>query len=140
MVTNAAGVTDIETEQCREQEQEKEQEQEQEQEIEMERYVDMAYQRDGEEPMRWAFCSLGETRRDTDGATRAAPFADGAFYPAASFRLHARSALPFPEYLSVSRNHFDLALLLVCQSDASLLLLSTVLDRCDESDVTCAAN
>ena len=54
VVSDAVGVTDIETEQCREQEQEKEQEQEQEQEIEMERYVDLAYQRDGEEPKRWA--------------------------------------------------------------------------------------
>ena len=27
----------------------------------MERYVDMAYQRDDEEPRRWAFCALGET-------------------------------------------------------------------------------
>ncbi|MAT98943.1 MAG: hypothetical protein CL608_17505, partial [Anaerolineaceae bacterium] len=39
MVSHAVGVSDIETEQCREQEQEKAQEQEQEQEIEMERYV-----------------------------------------------------------------------------------------------------
>ena len=46
MVSDSVGVSDIETEQCREQEQEKEQEQEQEQEIEMERYVDMAYQRE----------------------------------------------------------------------------------------------
>ena len=55
IVSDSVGVSDIETEQCREQEQEKEQEQEQEQEIEMERYVDMAYLRDGEEPTRWAF-------------------------------------------------------------------------------------
>lgn len=41
VVSDSVGVSDIETEQCREQEQEKEQEQEQEQEIEMERYVDM---------------------------------------------------------------------------------------------------
>ena len=49
LVSNSVGLEGVETEQCREQEQEKEQEQEQEQEIEMERYVDMAYQRDGEE-------------------------------------------------------------------------------------------
>ena len=121
-VSGAVGVSDIETEQCREQEQEKAQEQEQEQEIEMERYVDMAYQRDNEEPHRWAFCTLGEFadgRRvsdasvantadsDTDGR-RLAPFASGAFYPAADFRLHGRQPLPFPPCVSLSRNHFNL--------------------------------
>jgi len=103
-VSSAVGVTDIETEQCREQEQEKAQEQEQEQEIEMERYVDMAYQRDDEEPKRWAFCTLGET---PDGQPLA-PFASGSFYPASQFRLHSRAPLPFPGCLAVSRNHFNL--------------------------------
>ena len=85
------GVSEIETEQCREQEQEKAQEQEQEQEIEMERYVDMAYQRDNEEPRRWAFVSLA-------GAEGPPPavFDEGTFYPAAQFRLHSRAPLPFP--------------------------------------------
>merc|ERR1719231_173732 len=89
-VSSAVGVNDIETEQCREQEQEKAQEQEQEQEIEMERYVDMAYQRDNEEPKRWAFCSLGETAPSAEAAGGAAPepFHTGSFYPADKFRLH----------------------------------------------------
>ena len=123
IVSHAVGVSDIETEQCREQEQEKAQEQEQEQEIEMERYVDMAYQRDGEEPRRWAFSSLGARTDATalgisDAAATAAaldptgtlptPFAEGSFYPAKDFRLHSRSGLPFPSYLAVSRNHFNL--------------------------------
>ena len=70
----------------------------------------MAYQRDGEEPTRWAVCSLAEMRV-AEGVPRAAPFADGAFYPASQFKLHSRSPLPFPEFVCVSRNHFDLALL-----------------------------
>ena len=142
-VSHSVGVSDIETEQCREQEQEKAQEQEQEQEIEMERYVDVrsrppnlrpcvtmydgnhhstapnvrcsstrmlqvAYQRDNEEPQRWAFITLGETRHETQsGEALAAPFVEGSFYPASEFRLHGRSPLPFPEYLAVSRNHFN---------------------------------
>ena len=65
----------------------------------------MAYQRDGEEPRRWAFCSLAQA----EGLARTpAPFADGTFYRAKQFRLAARSALPLPDYLCVSRNHFDL--------------------------------
>jgi len=109
-VSSAVGVTDIETEQCREQEQEKAQEQEQEQEIEMERYVDMAYQRDDEEPRRWAFCTLGEKTDDDvrQQPSSLAPFASGCFYPAAQFRLHGRAPLPFPQSLHVSRNHFNL--------------------------------
>jgi len=105
-VSGAYGVDDIETEQCREQEQEKAQEQEQEQEIEMERYVDVAYQRDNEEPKRWAFCTLAER---ADGAENAAlsPFAEGTFYRAAEFRLHGRAPLPFPPGLAISRNHFN---------------------------------
>ena len=118
------GVSDIETEQCREQEQEKEQEAEQEQEIEMERYVDMAYQRDGEEPKRWAFCSLAEKTDATAAGLRARSplpgeratchgrcprrLPEGSFYPASEFRLHSRRPLPFPPYLAVSRNHFNL--------------------------------
>ena len=76
----------------------------------MERYIDMAYLREGEEPQRWAFCTLGETRV-TDGSDEApqlAPLADGSFYPASQFRLHARTPLPFPQYLQVSRNYFNL--------------------------------
>ena len=69
----------------------------------MERYVDMAYQRDGEEPTRWSFCSLGEEK---DGGP--ACLTNGTFYPAADFRLHSRSPLPFPSYLCMSRNHFNL--------------------------------
>lgn len=103
-VSGAVGVSDIDTEQCREQEQEKSQEQEQEQEIEMERYVDVAYQRDNEEPQRWAFCTLGE--RANGGPP--APFASGIFYPASEFKLHGRAPLPFPPCLSISRNHFSL--------------------------------
>eukprot|EP00966_Prymnesium_polylepis_P300460 6943659-Prymnesium_polylepis.1 len=106
-VSSSVGVSDIETEQCREQEQEKAQEQEQEQEIEMERYVDVAYQRDNEEPQRWAFVTLGESRDGGSGAPVAAPFAEGSFYPASEFHLHARSPLPFPSYLAVSRNYFN---------------------------------
>jgi len=105
MVSDSVGVTDIETEQCREQEQEKEQEQEQEMEIDMERYVDVAYLRDGEEPRRWAFSALGEKALT---AERPAPLADGVFYPASDFRLHSRSGLPLPPFMCVSRNHFNL--------------------------------
>ena len=70
----------------------------------MERYVDASYQRDGEEPRRWAFVDLAPSKEG--GAP--AVLTGGAFYPAASFRLHSRSALPFPSYLQVSRNHFNL--------------------------------
>ena len=94
----------------------------------MERYVDMAYQRDGEEPRRWAFCTLGQQPNNTDAADAAdaatvstaaaraskAPcwalplFGDGTFYPASEFRLHSRAPLPFPPSLAISRNHFNL--------------------------------
>ena len=59
---------------------------------------------------RWAFCTLGETREPEEGGGDAqlAPLADGSFYPASSFRLHGRAPLPFPAYLHVSRNHFNL--------------------------------
>eukprot|EP00965_Chrysotila_dentata_P066841 2212628-Pleurochrysis_carterae.AAC.1 len=70
----------------------------------MERYVDVAYQRDGEEPKRWAFKSLCERGE----AGQLSPLADGTFYPASQFRLPSRSALPFPPYLHISRNHFNL--------------------------------
>ena len=114
IVSHAVGVSDIETEQCREQEQEKAQEQEQEQEIEMERYVDMAYQRDGEEPRRWAFCTLAEAANgerlnaSTAAPEGLAPFGAGSFYQARDFRLYGRAPLPFPPCLAVSRNHFNL--------------------------------
>jgi len=98
-VSNSEGVGEIETEQCREQEAEKEKDQEQEQEIEMERYADLAYQRDGEEPRRWPFHAL-------ESPTEL--FEAGAFYPASDFRLYSRSSLPFPQYLHMSRNYFDL--------------------------------
>ena len=94
MVSDSVGVSAIETEQCREQEQEKEQEQEQEQEIEMERYVDMAYQRDGEEPTRWAFRTLGDVAAADAPTLRrraAAVRVDGTFYPAS--RVPAALAL-----------------------------------------------
>ena len=61
----------------------------------MERYVDMAYQRDGEEMKNWAFCTLGggcETPQ---------------FYPADSFKLYGRNPLPFSEDLHISVNHYD---------------------------------
>lgn len=107
-VSGAHGVDDIETEQCREQEQEKAQEQEQEQTIEMERYVDVAYQRDNEEPKRWAFCTLAERAEGGVGGRAApTPFAEGTFYPAAEFRLHGRAPLPFAPCLAISRNHFN---------------------------------
>jgi Ca2+-binding EF-hand superfamily protein len=95
LVSNSVGLEGVETEQCREQEQEKEQEQEQEQEIEMERYVDMAYQRDGEEIKTWAFCTLGG-----GGETPQ-------FYPADRFKLYGRNALPFSQDLDISINHYD---------------------------------
>ena len=94
LVSHSVGLEGVETEQCREQEQEKETEQEQEQEIEMERYVDMAYQRDGEESKRWAFCTLG----DADAPQ---------FYPAHSFHLHGRNPLAFSPDLKISVNHYD---------------------------------
>ena len=102
LVSNSVGLEGVETEQCREQEQEKEQEQEQEQEIEMERYVDMAYQRDGEEMKNWAFCTLGggcETPQ---------------FYPADSFKLYGRNPLPFSEDLHISVVRTCASLVCVC--------------------------
>ena len=78
----------------------------------MERYIDMSYLRDGEEPTRWAFCSLGQSRRADDAPSeeqpRPTPLVDGSFYPASEFRLHARAPLPLPPYLHLSRNHFNL--------------------------------
>ena len=71
----------------------------------------MAYLRDGEEPHRWAFCTLGETRvpeGESGAPPQLAPLSEGTFYPASSFRLHARTPLPFPAYLQMSRNHFNL--------------------------------
>ena len=93
------GSSDMETEQHREQEQEKEQEQEEEQEMEMERYIDMAYGRDCEEPVPWAFSLL----RDPDELTT-----NGTFYPLSKFQLYGGAPLPFPDYCLVTRNHFDL--------------------------------
>jgi len=95
LVSHSVGLEGVETEQCREQEQEKEQEQEQEQEIEMERYVDMAYQRDGEEIKTWAFCTLGGGLETPQ------------FYPANSFSLYGRNSLPFSQDLDISINHYD---------------------------------
>ena len=103
--SSLGAVGEIEQEQEREQEQEQQKEQQKEQEIEMERYVDMAYLREGEEPVRWAFSSLGQT---SGTAGKPTPFAEGTFYPASEFRLNARSPLPFPSYLSVSKNSFNL--------------------------------
>ncbi|KOO21586.1 nxn protein [Chrysochromulina tobinii] len=71
----------------------------------IERYVDMAYQREDEEPMRWAFSALG---RKSGPSHKPTPFAEGIFYPASQFRLNSRSPLPFPPYLGVSRNSFNL--------------------------------
>ena len=76
-----------------------EQEEEREQEMELERYVDMAYARDSEEPTRWAFLRLKE---------KGGMFCSGSFYPASKLRLPGRAPLPFPSFLGVSRNHFDL--------------------------------
>ena len=46
----------------------------------------MSYLRDGEEPTRWAFCSLGQSRRADDAPSeeqpRPTPLVDGSFYPA----------------------------------------------------------
>ena len=36
-----------------------------------------------------------------------APLQSGCFYPAAEFHLHSRQPLPLPDYLCVSRNHFN---------------------------------
>ena len=48
----------------------------------------MSYLRDGEEPTRWAFCSLGQSRRADDAPSeeqpRPTPLVDGSFYPASS--------------------------------------------------------
>ena len=95
MVSHSVGLEGIETEQCREQEQEKEEEKEAEQEIEMERYVDKAYQRDGEEVQSWAFCTL-------DGRTNAPQF-----YSAQKFQLYGRNPLPFTDELNISINHYN---------------------------------
>ena len=94
LVSLSVGLEGIETEQCREQEQEKEQEQEQEQEIEMERYVDMAYQRDGEETKHWALVTL----TDPDAPQ---------FSAASSFQLYGRNPLAFSPDLRISVNHYD---------------------------------
>lgn len=120
MVTDAVGLSSMETEQSKEQEQEKEAEQEQEREVEMERYVDLAFLRDGEEPTRWAFCTLaqrGGGAASSDGGggngssdTMPTPLHNGTFYTASQFRLHSRISLPFPPYLLCSRNYFDLGL------------------------------
>lgn len=65
----------------------------------------MAYRRDGEQARPWPFRSLSELG---DGSlAQLAPFGGGTFYPASDFKLHGRSSLPFPQYLCVSRNHFD---------------------------------
>jgi len=103
--SSLGAVGEIEQEQEREQEQEQQKEQQKEQEIEIERYVDMAYQREDEEPMRWAFSALG---RKSGPSHKPTPFAEGIFYPASQFRLNSRSPLPFPPYLGVSRNSFNL--------------------------------
>ena len=74
----------------------------------------MAYLRDGEEPQRWAFCTLGQMHQPdpeeaaTGSAPQLAPLAEGTFYPACDFRLHARTPLPLPRYLQCSRNYFNL--------------------------------
>ena len=76
----------------------------------MERYVDMAYLRDGEEPQRWAFCTLGQmsAAAEEGGAAVLSPLAQKTFYPAAKFRLpNSGAPLPFPAYLHCSRNHFS---------------------------------
>jgi len=63
--------------------------------IEMERYIDMAYQRDGEEMKNWAFCTLGGGSETPQ------------FYPAEQFKLYGRNALGFSEDLGISVNHYD---------------------------------
>ena len=93
-----AGAAAMETEQCREQEQEQEQEAETEQEMEMERYVDQAYGRECEEQVPWSVHTLADA---------AAPFKEGSISPLSQFALHGRTSLAFPEYLSVSRNHYN---------------------------------
>ena len=69
----------------------------------MERYVDMAYQRDNEEPTRWAFCRLAETDAATGGP---AVLSAGTFYRAAQLRPPSRSPLsPLRSPLAPSRAH-----------------------------------
>ena len=67
--------------------------------MEMERYVDKAFGRECEEPSPWPLVALKDA---------AAPAELGCFYPMRNFSLHGRSGLPFPSFLSVSRNHFSL--------------------------------
>eukprot|EP01012_Entosiphon_sulcatum_P007139 TRINITY_DN13559_c0_g1_i1.p1 TRINITY_DN13559_c0_g1~~TRINITY_DN13559_c0_g1_i1.p1 ORF type:complete len:4669 (-),score=764.85 TRINITY_DN13559_c0_g1_i1:3029-17035(-) len=86
---------DVQMVQEQEEEKEEEQEKEQEREIEMERFIDMAYSRDEEAPVPWAF----ETLRSTETASQ--------FYPLHKFHLYKRRALSFPEYLMASTNYFN---------------------------------
>lgn len=79
-----------------EQEREQQQEQEQEQEIEIEKYVELAYSREHEEQTPWPFDDLRHNALPP------------AFYPANQFKLVKRQPLPFPDYITISSNYFDL--------------------------------
>ena len=76
-----------------ERELQKEEERELEQETEMERYVQMAYKRDDEAPVPWAFDEL----RHTNGPA--------SFYPASKFRLFNQPPLVMPQHGAAQAPH-----------------------------------
>ena len=94
-----------EQEQEHEQEKEKEKEEERVEELEAEEYTKQNYSRDDEEPKPWLVEDLGhgvQIKQDKLG-----------FFPLSKFAIfqnvvRENDTLNFPEYLWVSKNHFDI--------------------------------
>ncbi len=63
-------------------------------------YVDMAYSREHEEQVPWAFDTLGDAR----ASETCLP---SQFYPASQFKLAKRDAIRFPQCVAVSNNYFN---------------------------------
>lgn len=92
-----------EQEQEQEQEKEKEKEEEKVDDIEEEEAIRQKYARDDEEPTPWS----------TENLAHPPNHKDLGFYPAAQFSIfknviRANNTLKFPEFLWVSRNHYNL--------------------------------
>lgn len=108
--------TELMTEMVQEEEEEKEEEKEKEQEIEIEKFIDHAYSREEEAPVPWPFASLA--------ANRCTPF-----YPASTFALYKRQPLPYPPYILLSNNYFNLR----WSGERRLRNTVMVLDWCPQS-------
>ena len=94
-ISNHQASLEAEQTQEQEEEREKELEDEKEKEIEIEKFSDLAYSREDEAPVPWAFANLAD------------PTQCDQFYGADKFHLFKRKALDLPGYVQFSSNYFN---------------------------------